>query len=1405
MALALCSHSAPAPALFRPPPPFALGLQDFTPTCCTSGRGHLIFGDARGYLKLINRDLEESRWQAFESGVLHLHQLTKSNILVSIGNEGGLNNTTIKIWRLDKSDAEGNPMLARALKVFSSKFPAVPVTSFSVLEDLSQLALGLGNGAVMLFDGNILRDRNVKQSLIQGQGKTVVAVHFREPDAPPASAGGATSPSASSSGPQKTPPPISLFVVTTASVSTIYTKHPRLARLEIDGDNGCEELAGTCMNDEKRLVLATKDAVFFYESEEKREAYGFEGAKKICTWFNGYLVLVCENNKSIDMGGPAAGAGEGMGGKKSAAPKSVQSTPDTLTIYDLKNKFIAYTLKMESIAMLVSEFSSLFVVTHDRKFFQLSEHDLNSKMERLFKMNLYQISISLASNSSMDRGYVMDIFQRYGDHLYSKGDYDGAIQQVSALRCIRLDDLRPAWQPPGVSGVAAEGPSSCAVIRWLPHSHLLFTVVRSGCAVPVQYLETIKYVEPSYVIRKFLDAQRIHNLTRYLQALHEKGRANTDHTTLLLNCFPESDTRVMTDRGFLFLGQIEAIMQSAQADSKDPLRFACYSPATEQLEYHPGKLVVKPAERRELLSFTQESEARRWTKKDGGIDGEEVPLGHDDQVSLRVTTDHDMYVQFGNRVKGQQYAWSQRGGEGGEPAPYRKEPAEGLLSECACPPEQQDCEHRRAAVRFLAAAAAGVAHDEDRSDLEAEWAQLGLRSRDQIEAFLELYGYWLGNGTVTQPQWVAYFQNKLSMSGRPSVTGEAVDTASVQGGEVANSTSAKSFGSWVLQRCSRDELRLIVQGLRRAGGAGPADQRVIFTSCPKFRDELITVLLHAGYTATFELQHQRSEQKADAWRVSYDALAEEGPSQPILQRQRDIQREEYDGRVWCVTVPTGLIVAQRACRDQTGVVTLASRPVITGNCYTKLKDVAKLDQFVKQSDVGGSSGGLAFDVLTAINVCRQANYYDHALYLARKHGEHALYLSIQIEDQNNVLDAMSYIAALPSFKEAEKYMKEYGSKLVVAFPRETTKLLINLCTGWVPTPMPFASPVDASSHALSPSANAVLSPSASGVLSPSAAPSSQRSNPAEFIHLFVEHTAELEMFLSHFFEPQHAHILQMLSNQSSAAQSGAGKDGASSSSAVAVSKDTKNPQTIVCNTLLELYLRQYAAFETAKKAKAAAEAKEGKASAAASSAGAGASSPVPSNSHHDNPYYNRAYNFIKLSYGRYDADLALVLCKMYSFEKGITHLYEKLRFYHEILQYHMEHHQAAAILATCNRHGDKVPNLWVQALAYFAAQPDPYEDAIQTVLRAIKDRKLMPPLMILQILSANPRKELGVVKDFIVASLAEENDIIAADQEEIHRFQTETATMKEEIIRLHTQSETHTGSNKALRCLRATR
>lgn len=48
-----------------------------------------------------------------------------------------------------------------------------------------------------------------------------------------------------------------------------------------------------------------------------------------------------------------------------------------------------------------------------------------------------------------------------------------------------------------------------------------------GAAV-AEYCETVGQLEPSYVIRRFLDAQRIHNLAAYLAHLHAKvGRIHS--------------------------------------------------------------------------------------------------------------------------------------------------------------------------------------------------------------------------------------------------------------------------------------------------------------------------------------------------------------------------------------------------------------------------------------------------------------------------------------------------------------------------------------------------------------------------------------------------------------------------------------------------------------------------------------------------------------------------------------------------------------------------------------------------------------------------------------------------------------------------------------------------------------
>jgi hypothetical protein len=61
---------------------------------------------------------------------------------------------------------------------------------------------------------------------------------------------------------------------------------------------------------------------------------------------------------------------------------------------------------------------------------------------------------------------------------------------------------------------------------------------------------------------------------------------------------------------------------------------------------------------------------------------------------------------------------------------------------------------------------------------------------------------------------------------------------------------------------------------------------------------------------------------------------------------------------------------------------------------------------------GGGGEELAFDVETAIRVCRGAGYFTHALQLAERSAKHDLYLKIQIEDHRDYAKALTYIATL---------------------------------------------------------------------------------------------------------------------------------------------------------------------------------------------------------------------------------------------------------------------------------------------------------------------------------------------------------------------------------------------------------
>jgi vacuolar protein sorting-associated protein 11 len=108
------------------------------------------------------------------------------------------------------------------------------------------------------------------------------------------------------------------------------------------------------------------------------------------------------------------------------------------------------------------------------------------------------------------------------------------------------------------------------------------------------------------------------------------------------------------------------------------------------------------------------------------------------------------------------------------------------------------------------------------------------------------------------------------------------------------------------------------------------------------------------------------------------------------------------------------------------------------NCYAKLKDTKKLEDFI--------NSGYNFDFDTAIAMCRQGGYYDQAVFLARKHGEHEIVIDVLIEDSAKYAEALNYIWRLEPELAYPNLMK-YARTLLEHCSKDATQLFIDYYTG----------------------------------------------------------------------------------------------------------------------------------------------------------------------------------------------------------------------------------------------------------------------------------------------------------------------------------------------------------------------
>eukprot|EP00884_Botryococcus_braunii_P005454 jgi/Botrbrau1/1490/Bobra.178_3s0045.1 len=401
--------------------------------CVTSGNELLIFGCDDGRIVTLDRGFSsQSSFQAHAFSVQHVVWLEAYKLLVSQGREeASPSSTSIKFWDLEASSrASPAPPCVRTIKPFASKAAEAEVTTLAVCQEgwpKVSLALGLANGQVLVLRGETGRDkfgRSQYSMKAAGKASQITGLAFRKEEED-----------------------LYLFAVTPSETASFNLKTGNKVVLDEMG----ADADSTLMSPDGELLVSRPEAIYLYKTDSRGSCYVFQGEKHHLASLRQYLAVV--TSRSSAALGPA--------GDTALAP-----SPPTVFCYDFFNKLIAASVRLkQNVRHVVSAWGVVVVLQEKGQVLCLKEKDLAFKLELLFSKSLYLVALNLAASNKAEPAMVAEIHRRYGDHLYSKHDYDGAMGQ---------------------------------------------------------YIATIGHLEPSYVIRRFLDAQRIHNLTLYLDALHSQ-------------------------------------------------------------------------------------------------------------------------------------------------------------------------------------------------------------------------------------------------------------------------------------------------------------------------------------------------------------------------------------------------------------------------------------------------------------------------------------------------------------------------------------------------------------------------------------------------------------------------------------------------------------------------------------------------------------------------------------------------------------------------------------------------------------------------------------------------------------------------------------------------------------------
>lgn len=347
----------------------------------------LVFYASGTTIKAFDKDLQVQRhFEAYDKGwtVSRIKYLDGTGLLLTVGELLG-QPTTLKLWKLGPD----NTQKSHAVVPVSNDGNTQPLTAMAISADFGTIALGFGNGAVIMVRGDMIRDRGHKQRLVYDSSGPVTGLHMTENDS-------------------------LVYVTTVSQILTVPTsgKNPGRAEKVLDSAAGADVGCSVLENDGRGsdLVVARTSGLQYYSIHGKGPKLDFDVAKKQVYKHGAYLAVA-----------------------------TLENSVNRILVVNPEYKYIAFSGALSAASRtMFTQWGQLHVLDTSGMLYRIEEKRISDQIEVLMARNLYSMAVDFAVKHNVPKSELLAIHQRYAQYLYDKGEYAGSMDEYVA--CLGLDD-----------------------------------------------------------------------------------------------------------------------------------------------------------------------------------------------------------------------------------------------------------------------------------------------------------------------------------------------------------------------------------------------------------------------------------------------------------------------------------------------------------------------------------------------------------------------------------------------------------------------------------------------------------------------------------------------------------------------------------------------------------------------------------------------------------------------------------------------------------------------------------------------------------------------------------------------------------------------------------------------------